>query len=200
MPKSTDLVGQIFGYLEIIGSNPGSRKERKTWNCECRCGAITKVATGDLKSGHTTSCGCKKFESLIVNITHGAFVGGNGPSPEYTAWRNMFVRCEELNEIYYEAYAKRGITICERWNKFENFYQDMGPKPSAEHSLDRSDNDKGYYKENCRWATAKEQANNTRRNVWIVWEDKRRTISQWANYWNIDPDRLRRLLFKHGII
>jgi hypothetical protein len=128
---------------------------------------------------------------LAVNTTHGGYTNG-GPYSELTAWKNMHIRCKPGNEIYDEAYAKRGITVCDRWQDFSAFLQDMGKKPSKDHTLDRKDNNKGYFPDNCRWATAKEQSNNTRKNRWITWEGERKTIAQWAEHWNMDYDSLYR--------
>lgn len=97
-----------------------------------------------------------------ANVRHG-HKRGKSPSPEYAVWSSMKRRCSERagakdRELYFD----RGIRVCPRWERFEAFYADMGPRPSATHSLDRVDNDRGYEPDNCRWATPVQQANNRR--------------------------------------
>jgi hypothetical protein len=104
------------------------------------------------------------IESLVSrSVTHGQTVGGY--TPEYRAWLKMRERCLNPNTEMFPAYGGRGIKICERWKSFENFYLDMGRKPSRNYSLDRVDVDGDYEPGNCRWATANDQARNKRNNT-----------------------------------
>lgn len=98
---------------------------------------------------------------------HGHATKGNF-SPEYQSWSSMVQRCTNPNREYWEHYGGRGITVCDAWlADFQVFLRDMGPRPSLEYSLDRIDVDKGYYKENCRWATRQEQTANRRPGKWV---------------------------------
>lgn len=106
---------------------------------------------------------------------------GGKSAPERNAWRGMIDRCVNSKHAAYHNYGGRGITVCERWIKsYSDFLEDMGVRPSNKHSLDRKENDKGYYKENCRWALKEVQDNNKRTNVNIEYQGVIKTIAQWA--------------------
>jgi hypothetical protein len=113
-------------------------------------------------------------------------------SVEYSSWHNMLDRCNNPNNKRYKDWGGRGITVCERWNVFENFLADMGLKPSPEHEIDRIDNDGNYEPGNCRWAPLLVQANNRRDNHPFTINGRTQTIAQWARESNIDPVKLRR--------
>jgi len=101
-------------------------------------------------------------------------------SPTYAIYQNIKQRCHNIHSESYSKYGGRGIKVCDRWlESFENFYEDMGAKPEGK-SVDRIDNNKGYCKENCRWATPKEQSRNTRRNVVIEHKGVSKTLAEWA--------------------
>lgn len=99
-------------------------------------------------------------------------------SPERRAWRDMLYRCRTETAPAWEHYGGRGITVCEQWQTFANFYADMGPRPSAEHSLDRVDNALGYSPENCRWATPEQQLGNRRSCVLVELEGEHVTLAE----------------------
>lgn len=101
--------------------------------------------------------------------------------PLYNTWQKMHSRCSNQKDEAYLDYGGRGIKVCKRWNDFALFISDMGPKPSRLHSLDRIDNNKGYSRDNCRWADQKTQANNMRSNRRILFRGELRTITEVAN-------------------
>jgi hypothetical protein len=149
-----DLTGQKFNRLKVI-SRANNLSGKTAWNCVCDCGNESIVNGRDLKNGHTKSCGCLAIET---RTTHGL-----SKSPEYQVWRAMRSRCLSDNDPRYHDYGGRGITVCDRWNNsFEAFIEDMGMRPSNDLTLERIDNEKGYFPANCRWATWSDQIRNQR--------------------------------------
>lgn len=167
---------QVVGYLGRIGAN-------NTWDCVCVCGEKRAVSGGNLKIGHTQSCGClHKERTSKVSTTH-----GQSRLSEYRIWCHMKRRCFDVNSESYKRYGARGITVCEKWAaSFEEFFFDMGQRPTEKHSIDRIDNDGNYEPGNCRWATSKEQANNTRANVLITINGITKPLSIWADENGLD--------------
>lgn len=105
---------------------------------------------------------------------------GKTRTPIHDAWRGMRSRCSNPNIKSYKDYGARGIKVCKRWDKFENFYKDMGDKPTPQHTLDRINNEKDYKPSNCRWATRAEQNLNTRRNTFLTYKGVTQTLVEWG--------------------
>ena len=157
-PRIQNITGEKFGRLTAKKYLYTEKGQSSTWFCECECGNTTKTVLTSLKNGSTQSCGCLQRERASENKTH-----NRTKTTEYYAWSNMIQRCTNKNHPEYKNYGARGITVCNEWEKsFEKFLEDMGEKPRKELSLDRIDNNKGYFKENCRWATGYMQAVNQR--------------------------------------
>lgn len=150
--KLVNLVGQRFGKLVVV-EQAKSRCNGSTWVCECDCGNIKTYFASNLKSGHCKSCGCNKG-----NIIHGM-----RHSVEWATWQSMKRRCYNPKAKGFQNYGGRGIKVCDRWKEaFLNFFEDVGLRPSDNHSLDRINPHLDYSPENVRWATQKEQCNNRR--------------------------------------
>lgn len=117
-----------------------------------------------------------------------------GCSPEYSIWAAMKQRCRNPNDAAYFNYGARGIDFCDEWMSFVNFYNDMGCRPTKKHSLDRSDNNKGYSKSNCEWTTRDKQNSNKRSNILLTAYGTTLNISQWARVLEIPHQRIRNRL------
>jgi len=178
MPAFSDLTGKQFGRLTVTrrAENKGRRAQ---WLCECICGKKITVASEVLISGHTRSCGCLKIE-LVAERGRSSRTHGMKKTRLYNIWFSMRQRCSRPQKDNYKYYGGRGITVCERWNSFENFMHDMGNPPSDQHSIDRIDTNGNYEPSNCRWATMKEQQNNRRDNHILEYQGESMTISRWA--------------------
>lgn len=167
MPKLIDMEGRRFSRLTVISLDHVHRTQGAHWLCKCDCGTELVVSRGNLSTGNSRSCGCLKLERLVErSITHGGTVGNNRSS-EYKIWGSMVQRCTNPNAPRFSDYGGRGIGVSDEWRKFDNFYRDMGPRPGKGYTVERINNDEGYSKSNCKWATRAEQSRNTRRNRMI---------------------------------
>lgn len=132
---------------------------------------------------------------MSFNIKKHGHSPHRGASPTYRTWSGMIQRCKNPNEPAFNRYGGRGITVCDDWLNFEGFLADMGERPKGK-SLDRIDNNGGYCPENCRWATRKEQSNNTRTNRRITYKGKTKTLAEWSRCTGIKPSTLRTRLWR----
>ena len=173
--KHIDYRGRRFGLLTAIERvGTGSRQKSALWRCVCDCGSQVDVSAAHLVKTPDRDCGCR-----TRTTTDG--VPDACARPEYPCWSGMWTRCTWPGHRNYGLYGGRGISVCERWRRFATFLDDMGPRPSSRHSLDRFPNRDGNYEPgNVRWATSAEQNNNRQNNVFLEYASARRTISEWA--------------------
>jgi len=189
----TNREGERIGTLTVLG-HAGTNKHRKAlWTCLCDCGKTVTLPSNVLGNREFCSNSCPL---ATVFTKHGMY-----NTYDYIAWRNMKARCTNPKHKSYKRYGGRDITVCPHWDTFEGFFEDMGlrPKDHPEEGpfiLNRRDNDLGYFKSNCHWATQREQANNRSTNNMKTLNGKTRTMTQWCRYYNTSyhlvKDRLKR--------
>lgn len=176
--KTRNIEGNKYGYLTAIKEVGRTKHGAITWLFKCDCGNERIATAYEVKNGRPYSCGCM---NLIASKTHGL-----SKTTEYHIWSGMVARCYDENNPNYFNYGGRGIKMCKIWrNSFEAFLSDMGNRPSPNHTIDRIDNDMGYCKENCRWATAKEQSRNRRSNNILEINGVKKCIMEWCEFYNI---------------
>lgn len=186
MGKIASLTGEKFGRLTVISLENQRYRNQAVWLCQCSCNddKFVRMTTGKLKSG-TKSCGClikEKARKMCIerNTTHGLRF-----HPLYGVWCGMKSRCYNKNSQDYPNYGGRGIVVCDEWlNDFSKFVRDMGDRPPG-NSLDRIDVNLGYCPENCKWSNNETQGNNKTDNVFIEYNGKTRSLSQWAREYNL---------------
>lgn len=158
-----NLIGVKFSMLTVVSLADKSASGKIRWACKCDCGNESFVQTSNLTNGHTKSCGCQKFSGFEKTKGTASLKHGMSNTRTYRSWMAMITRCRDRNVKEYKYYGARGISVCERWLDFANFYSDMGNRPLGK-SLDRINVNGNYEPTNCRWATAKEQGRNKRNN------------------------------------
>jgi hypothetical protein len=173
--QKNNLIGQVFGKLTVINEAGRSKKMEVLWKCQCICGGFAISDAYNLRKKRITSCGCNRTDAK----KHGMARKNGGKPPIYAIWASMIQRCSNSKNVNWKNYGGRGITVCDEWTIFLNFYNDMGDRP-INMSLDRIDNSKGYSKANCRWTAIETQARNKRINVWIDIAGEVKILNDWV--------------------
>ena len=179
MSRPIDLSGRRYGRLTVLcRSGRQDKNGRSYWECECDCGNRTTVHRGNLVYGRTTSCGCLKQELAVKNATTHDEYG----TRLYRIWSGIHTRCYNKDVPSYARYGGRGIVVCDEWRSdFTPFYKWAVENGYSDNlTLDRIDNNGPYSPENCRWATHKQQASNTRKTVRVTFQGETKSLSEWA--------------------
>lgn len=177
--------GDRYGNWTVIDRQQGHKKAL----CLCACGAKKLVNKHNLTRNKSKSCGC--IGKHLRALRHGL-----SGIPEYQIWKAIKARCYNKNHKNYPDYGGRGITVCDEWfNNFEAFYADMGSRPGSRYSIDRINNEEGYFKENCRWSTQTQQTRNTRRSRWVTINNETRTVAEWAEITGIRSSTIYHRLY-----
>jgi len=196
--KLINLVGLKFGRLLVLERSDSRKHRIPEWRCVCDCGKEGNYVGASLRYGGTKSCGCLKRELIgNVNKKHGM-----AKSHFWIKWWAMKQRCDDKNSSTYYKYGARGISICDKWKSFEGFLEDMygGYQESVNRNgkknttLDRIDPLGNYNKENCRWATHKEQANNKRNTNLLTYRGQKRTLVEWVEKLGLNYDAVQQRL------
>lgn len=203
MSKFIDLTGKRFGRLIVLERATNDKWGAHRWLCMCDCKNKTIVHKRFLENGKTKSCGCLQRERASAYCSKFKLKHGHSTrttmSRTYKAWGTIIQRCTNTNNEKYPIYGGRGIIVCKRWrNSFPNFLEDMGESPGIEYSIDRINNNEGYYKENCRWATRQQQMRNKRDNIFVVYKGKTKLVIEWAEEYQISYHTLRSRIYRLG--
>lgn len=195
MPARINIIGERYTSLVVVSDAPSESGFRRSV-CVCDCGNFTVVRNGNLSSGNTISCGCLGSRATMSSrtTTHG-HSKNHATSKEFRAWCKMRQRCYSPSDKSYKNYGARGITVCAQWLlSFENFFADMGRCPSPQLTLERVDNELGYYKTNCVWGTRTEQSRNRRFNVRVTVRGVEGCVSELCEKFGTDCKRTYRRL------
>lgn len=162
----------------------------------CDCGTEVIAGISTVKRGGTKSCGCHRRDGCIERSTK----HGKAHLPEYQIWAGIKTRVTNKNRHGSEQdYVLRGIGMSKLWfNNFDKFYEDMGPRPTPNHSIERIDNNKGYFKSNCKWATSKEQGRNKRNNLLLTYRGQTKCVAEWSEITGINQDCLESRFHRWG--
>ena len=195
MPKPLELIGKKFGRLKVLKKVDNIKNGQTYWLCKCDCGENKIVRGTHLKLGKIRSCGCLLQETASKNFS----IHKLSTTRLYYIYNGMKGRCYNVNNIEYKNYGGRGIRVCEEWkNDFMSFYNwaiTNGYKEDL--TIDRIDVNGNYEPNNCRWATRKEQSNNTRRCIFITYNKITHTIEEWGRIFKINSETIRKRLKKY---
>lgn len=180
-----DITDEVFHLLKVLFYYDTSHKAAR-WFCECACGRLKVVEGRDLRTGKVKSCGCLTFTHKMTGTRL------------HRIWKDMKSRCKDETSHNYKSYKSKNITVCEEWaTSFEAFRAWALSSGYEEHlTIDRIDGSEGYSPDNCRWATRKQQSNNTSTNRFITVNGETHTISEWSDITGIPSSTISKRLCK----
>lgn len=181
MTKEKDLTGMVFGSLTALMYAGSNKHGQATWVCDCACGKRKTIVAQSLLNGDSTTCG------MAVHRGPTNYVHGMKGTLIYGVWNSMKNRCTNPKVAGFKNYGGRGVKVCDRWHRFENFYADMGDRPSDNHSIERRDNDGDYSPENCYWADKATQSSNKRNTRLITANGETLHLAEWARRLGCNP-------------
>lgn len=184
MSSFKNLTGKRFGRLVVLERVENNKRQQAQWLCKCDCGNTKVICAASLKKGSTRSCGCLIHE---INSTHSL-----RKTRLYNIWRGIKIRCFNQNSRAYKNYGGNGITMYNEWkDNFKSFYDwSMSNGYTDELSIDRIDNNKGYFPDNCRFVDKIVQANNKRNNRLLTYNGETHTVAEWGRILNISRSTL----------
>lgn len=183
-----DLTGKIFNRLSVKKYVESDKRDRSRWLCKCDCGKENIIRGDSLIGNKIKSCGCLQKENIIeLNKIH-----DRSSSIEYKIWQQTLQKCNNPKNSQFVNFKRLEITVCDRWLKFQNFYDDMGDRPSKKHVLSRINTSKGYFPDNCKWTTRTERNRTNKRNIFLTINEERKTISEWSEKLNIKSNKIRK--------
>ena len=194
MSALIDLVGQRFHYLTVI-KRVGSKDKSALWECKCDCGKTVQYSSRELKFSRLKSCGCYKLAYHTKRLTK----HGQTHTKLYNVWGAMLDRCLSDNTKSFSNYKGRGITVCEEWKDFKNFYEWAKDRYENGLTLERINNDLGYCPENCAWKDRKAQARNRRTKHNIVYDNRKISIIELSEILNVNVKALWSFIDRHGL-
>ena len=192
--RRLDLMGQRFGRLVCLGPSPRPSRNR-FWFFRCDCGQETEVRGDAARRGNTQSCGCLAVETATRLLT----THGHSKRAEYQCWVGMVRRCTDPNARSYPRYGGRGVRLCDRWREsFEHFLDDVGPRPSPLHTLDRESAGANYEPGKVVWSTSSKQARNKRNSVVVTWRGRPMPLIEACELEGRDYNTVRQRVRRYG--
>jgi len=186
------MINEVFGKLLVVSLLESRSHGQKVYKCLCECGRETNVLASNLKKGNSKSCGCSRTSNCGLRMSKLNFRHGETNTKLWRTWKGIVERTTCKTSSNYYRYGAKGIKIYDEWLNYKKFAEYIGHPPTEKHSIDRINNNDGYFPGNIRWATSKEQANNRKTNVFVLVKGKKITLNEAAKELNISKSTASR--------